>query len=102
WSEDQPIYRSPDRSICECCHPTALFDSAGNLAVMWRNSIEGSRDMWLAARPAGATQFSAARKIGEGTWKLDGCPMDGGHIVALGDGNFGAVWQREGDVLMSA
>lgn len=100
WANDQLVYKSPDKSICECCHPSALFDRQGNLAIMWRNSIEGSRDMWLATRAKGATDFSAARKLGEGTWKINGCPHDGGTLVALGDGKFGAVWQRSGDVFV--
>jgi len=101
WGENQPIYRSPDKSICECCHPTALFDAQGNLAIMWRNSIEGSRDMWMTTRANGAKQFTLAMKLGEGTWKLTGCPMDGGKIVAGGDGKFGSVWQRAGDVFFA-
>jgi hypothetical protein len=101
WGKNEQVYRSPDKSICECCHPTALFDADGNLAVMWRNSVEGSRDMWMTTRAKGAAQFTTARKLGEGTWKLNGCPMDGGRIVALGGGNFGAVWQRAGEVFIS-
>ncbi len=101
WAKNEQVYRSPDKSICECCHPSALFDADGNLAVMWRNSIEGSRDMWLTTRAKGAAQFSAARKLGEGTWKIAGCPMDGGRILALGGGQFGAVWQRNGEVFIS-
>ncbi len=100
WGKNQLVYRSPDKSICECCHPSALFDAQGNLAVMWRNSIEGSRDMWMMTRAKGAAQFTAARKLGQGTWKINGCPHDGGTIVALGAGKFGAVWQREGEVFM--
>ncbi len=101
WAKNEQVYKSPDKSICECCHPTALFDAEGNLAVMWRNSIEGARDMWLSTRPKGATKFGAARKLGEGTWQLTACPMDGGLIVALGGGNFGAVWQRAGEIFLS-
>ena len=101
WAKNAPIYRSPDKSICECCHPSALFDADGNLAVMWRNSIEGSRDMWLATRAKGAAQFTVARKLGEGTWKLNACPMDGGGILPLGKGQFGAVWQRNGEVFLT-
>ncbi len=101
WGSNTQLYRSPDQSICECCHPTALFDADGNLAVMWRNSIEGTRDMWLATRASGAKDFAAARKLGEGTWKLNACPMDGGRIVALGAGKFAAVWQRAGEVFFS-
>ncbi len=102
WAENQQVYKSPGISICECCHPTALFDGDGNLAVMWRNSIDGSRDMWLTTRANGATQFAAAHKVGEGTWKLNACPMDGGRIMALGDGKFGAVFQRAGEVFFAS
>lgn len=101
WGKNEQVYRSPDKSICECCHPSALFDADGNLAIMWRNSIEGSRDMWISTRAKGAAQFSAARKVGEGTWKINGCPMDGGRIMALGGGHFGAVWQRNGEIFIS-
>lgn len=101
WGANERVYRSPDKSICECCHPSALFDAAGNLAVMWRNSIEGARDMWISVRARGAAEFGPATKLGEGSWKLNACPMDGGRIVALGGGAFGAVWTRNGEVYFS-
>ncbi len=98
WAKNQLVYRSPDKSICECCHPSALFDSQGNLAVMWRNSISGSRDLWMAIRAKGEAEFSPGKKLGLGTWPLNACPMDGGRILALGDGQFASVWQRAGDI----
>lgn len=101
WAKNLQVYKSPAISICECCHPTALFDAEGNLAVMWRNAIDGARDMWMATRPKGSEQFTAARKVGEGTWKLNACPMDGGRIVAFGQGKFGAVFQRAGEVFFA-
>jgi hypothetical protein len=101
WGKNAAIYRSPDKSICECCHPTALFDAQGNLAVMWRNSIGGARDMWSATRTKGSKEFSAARKLGEGTWTLNACPMDGGRLIALGGGKFGSIWQRAGEVFFA-
>lgn len=101
WGKNEQVYKSPDKSICECCHPSALFDADGNLAVMWRNSIDGSRDMWMTTRTKGAATFNPARKIGEGTWKLNACPMDGGRILALGGGQFGAVFQRNGEVFLA-
>ncbi len=101
WAKNEQVYKSPDISICECCHPSALFDAGGNLAVMWRNSIEGTRDMWISTRSKGANRFSPATKVGRGTWMLKACPMDGGRIVALGEGKFGAVWQRAGEVFLS-
>jgi hypothetical protein len=98
WNANTLVYRSPDQSICECCHPTARFDDAGTLAVMWRNSIAGDRDTWLATRAHGATHFAPAAKRGAGTWTLKACPMDGGSILPLGNGRFASVWQRAGDV----
>jgi hypothetical protein len=102
WGANEQVYRSPDKSICECCHPSALFDAQGNLAVMWRNSIGGSRDLWMTTRPNGARAFAPAKKLGTGTWKLNACPMDGGRIVALGGRKFGSVWQRGGEVFLTS
>lgn len=101
WSPNEQIYRSPDKSICECCHPSAVFDAQGNLAVMWRNSIEGARDLWMTTRASGAKTFGAPKKLGAGTWKLNACPMDGGRIIALGGGKFASVWQRGGEVFLA-
>jgi hypothetical protein len=101
WGKNEQVYRSSDKSICECCHPSALFDAQGNLAVMWRNSVQGARDMWMTTRAKGAKAFTPAKKLGEGTWTLNACPMDGGRIVALGDGKFGSVWQRAGEIFFA-
>jgi len=101
WAKNELVYKSPDKSICECCHPGVLFDREGNLAIMWRNSIDGARDMWLRTRPIGTANFTPAHKLGEGTWKINGCPHDGGTLVALGGGKFGAVWQRAGEVFLT-
>ncbi|MCX6952774.1 MAG: hypothetical protein NTV51_11500 [Verrucomicrobia bacterium] len=30
-SRNEQAYRSSDKSICECCHPTALFDAEGTM-----------------------------------------------------------------------
>jgi len=57
--------------------------------------------MWIAVRARGAAEFGPATKLGEGSWKLNACPMDGGRIVALGGGAFGAVWTRNGEVYFS-
>jgi hypothetical protein len=97
WARNEQVYRSPDKSVCECCHPTVHYDEAGNLAVMWRNSIAGNRDLWLATKSTGAGGFSAL-KLGLGSWALNACPMDGGDILSLGGGAFTTVWQRAGAV----
>lgn len=98
WSANRLVYRAPaGQTVCECCHPSAHFNARGDLTVMWRNGIDGARDMWSATRAAGATEFDPAAKLGTGTWLLKACPMDGGAI--FDDRNHAAsVWQRDGSV----
>lgn len=69
------------------------FDSGGTILVMWRNSLGGSRDMYLA-RSKDGIRFSAPQKLGESTWKLNACPMDGGGLAVSGSSIFTA-WRRE-------
>ncbi|CAN5478301.1 hypothetical protein BH23VER1_BH23VER1_31770 [soil metagenome] len=98
WGANSLVYRSPDGSICECCHPSAAMDSGGRLAVAWRNWLGGSRDMYVAMSRDGGKEFGPARKLGDGTWPLEGCPMDGGAIGFDEEGRLLTVWRREGDV----
>jgi hypothetical protein len=98
WSANRLIYRAPaGQTICECCHPSVAFNARGDLHVMWRNAVDGARDMWSAERSIGAEEFGPARKLGEGTWMLKACPMDGGVLFPAADG-FGTLWQRAGRV----
>jgi hypothetical protein len=97
WDGEKRIYASPDGSVCECCQPQATFDPKGGLHVMWRNQLSGARDMYLAASKDGGRTFGEAVKLGEGTWKLDRCPMDGGGLAGDG-GEVETIWRREGEV----
>ena len=92
WSPNVMIYASPDGTICECCHPSVAFDPEGKVLVMWRNWLNGSRDMYLA-RSTDGRQFTAVQKLGDDTWKLNACSMDGGGIAVSKDGVFTA-WRR--------
>jgi hypothetical protein len=92
WSRNMLVYASPDGTICECCHPSVAFDRDGTVVVMWRNWLDGSRDLYLA-RQNGAS-FSAPEKLGQGTWKLNACPMDGGGL-ALTDTGIVTAWRRD-------
>lgn len=99
WSESFLIYQSPDSTICQCCHPSAAFTPTGELLVMWRNWLDGSRDMYLARSRDGAP-FAKPEKLGKGTWKLNACPMDGGGLVISQQRVFTA-WRREATVYMA-
>jgi hypothetical protein len=95
WSGNQMIYRSPDGTICECCHPSLAVDGQGHLWAMWRNWLGGSRDMYASISKDGGKTFSPARKLGSGTWPLKGCPMDGGQIAFGNEDRLLTVWRRD-------
>lgn len=94
WEENRRVYKSPSGSICECCHPSVVINENGEIVVMWRNSVNGERDMYQCVSSDGGKSFSAAKKIGSGTWKLNGCPMDGGSVAANGE-KVAYGWRRE-------
>jgi hypothetical protein len=94
WGANALIYKSPDGHICECCHPSAAIGPHGEIAVMWRNWL-GSRDMYAAMSNDGGKTFTPAQKLGIGTWKLNGCPMDGGANAISPAGKALSAWRRE-------
>ncbi len=98
WERDLLVYRAPEKSICTCCHPSAAFAPDGTLYVMFRNDVKGSRDMYLARSTDGGKTFTEAEKLGEKTWVLNKCPMDGGAIAAGPKGRIDAVWTRASEV----
>jgi len=99
WSRNVVVYQSPDGTICECCHPSAAIDAAGEVVVMWRNCLGGARDMYLATSRDGVT-FSKPQKLGNGTWHLNACPMDGGGL-AVSSSHILTAWRRETNVFLA-
>jgi len=96
WAANQQVYSSPDGNICECCHPTASIGPKGELYAMWRNWVSGSRDMYYAVSADHKTW--SAHKLGEGTWPLKACPMDGGGLALDTSGEIHTAWRRDGTV----
>ena len=99
WSKNSLVYNSPSGSICECCAPSIAFDQQGTANLMWRNSLDGSRDFYTAESKDGE-RFSPALREGTGTWKLKACPMDGGSLVSS-QGKLYSVFRREHDVYLA-
>ena len=100
WSTNRLIYDSSAGHICECCHPSAAVAPDGTLYAMWRNWLNGSRDMYLGvSRDDGAT-FQTS-KLGHGTWPLNACPMDGGGLALGAKGAPLTVWRRADTVYMA-
>jgi hypothetical protein len=99
WSKNVMIYQSPDGTICECCHPSAAIGADGEILVMWRNSLGGARDMYLA-RSAHGVNFTKAEKLGTGSWPLNACPMDGGGVAVSGSRVLTA-WRRGHEIFLA-
>jgi len=97
WSKNYLAYRSPDGHVCECCKPNIAVQGS-TVAIMFRNWLSGSRDLYLIKSPDGGKSFTAAQKLGSDTWKLNGCPMDGGGIIAGQNNIIRTTWQRKGVV----
>ena len=98
WGNNLRIYESPTGTICECCHPSAVFTSSGKIVVMWRNALAGHRDMYQRESLDAGKTFSPAKKIGAGTWPLAACPMDGGSLAAAGE-TINYAWRRADKLL---
>lgn len=95
WSKNVLAYHSPDGDVCPCCHPSVTYSSDGKIHLLWRNAVDGSRDMYHAVSNDGGKTFASAQKLGAGTWPLDRCPMDGGSIAILPSGKPATVWRRD-------
>jgi len=102
WEPDALVYHSPDKSVCECCHPSTAYGPDGTLYVMWRNLLKGNRDMYLSKSADGGKTFDPATKLGQGSWPLNACPMDGGAVSVGPNGVVTTVWMRAGSTFVAS
>ncbi|MFM2216828.1 MAG: hypothetical protein RL240_1146 [Planctomycetota bacterium] len=94
WSKNALVYRSPDGSICECCHPS-IAASNGSVHVLFRNSLKGNRDMYLISSTDDGATFGNAVRLGNSAWMLNACPMDGGMLAIDKDQQIATTWRRD-------
>jgi len=99
WSKNLLVYESPGGTICQCCHPSLTELGNGEFAVMFRNVQGDSRDMFLLKLRDGRV-VSPPVKAGNGTWKINACPMDGGGL-ALSGGRMVTAWRRGEEVFLA-
>lgn len=97
WSKNILVYASPDSTVCECCKPSVVVKD-NTVHVMFRNWLKGNRDLYVIKSSDGGKSFEQAQKLGEGSWKLNGCPMDGGGLAVDKNGTHETVWRREGKI----
>jgi hypothetical protein len=94
WSTNSFVYTSAESHVCECCKPSIAVNG-GKISIMFRNWLRGSRDLYLVTSSDAGKTFSGADKLGNGTWVLQGCPMDGGGLAIDKNNNVHTAWQRE-------
>lgn len=97
WSKNIMVYTSPDTGVCPCCKPSVVMNG-NKVYVMFRNWLQGDRDLYLAESNNDGQTFSAAQKLGKGSWKLNACPMDGGALAINKNGKVQTVWRREDNI----
>jgi len=100
WSKNILVYASPDNTVCECCKPSVVV-KGNNVYVMFRNWLNGNRDLYLIQSSDRGKSFGQAQKLGNGSWKLNGCPMDGGGLAINKSSTPETVWQRQGTIYAS-
>ncbi|TKK69929.1 exo-alpha-sialidase [Ilyomonas limi] len=97
WQKNVLIYASPDGHVCECCKPSVAIQG-NNVFVMFRNWLQGNRDLYLVQSTNGGQTFGNAQKLGNGNWQLNACPMDGGGLAINDKGVAETVWRRENTI----
>lgn len=100
WLTNRILYASPGGVVCPCCKPSVAMHGR-HVYVMFRNQLNGSRDLYVLRSDDGGRTFGDPRKLGLGTWKLDACPMDGGGLAINAKGEVFTAWMREGNVFIS-
>lgn len=93
WLTNKIIYTSPDSVVCACCKPSVVVKHS-QVSVMFRNWLNGNRDLYLISSNDGGNNFGEAGKLGESSWALNGCPMDGGAIALSQKDKPQTVWRR--------
>lgn len=97
WQKNILIYASPDGHVCECCKPSVAMQG-NNVSVMFRNWLQGNRDLYLIQSTDAGQTFGKAQKLGRGSWQLNACPMDGGGLTINSQGTIETVWRRENTI----
>jgi hypothetical protein len=97
WNNNIKVYSSPDTTVCECCKPSVEVHGT-RVYVMFRNWLNGYRDLYLARSADNGASFGDPQKVGFGAWKLAGCPMDGGSFTVDPDNSVTAVFNRRGTI----
>jgi hypothetical protein len=102
WDKNILVYKGAQKGICECCKPSVFMGSGGQIYVMFRNKLDGARNLYLTTSKDNGQRFEFAQKLGTADYMINACPMDGGDLTADTKGKVTTVWRRQTDVYLSA
>ena len=71
-----------DARVCECCQTSAAMTADGPVVVYRDRSDEEMRDISIVRWKAG--KWTEARTVHNDGWKLNGCPVNGPSVSAVG------------------
>ena len=80
WQQraEQPI----DLRVCDCCPTAAAATSDGGVVAFRDRSADEIRDIYVARYAGGA--WSEPVAVHHDGWKIDGCPVNGPAVAAIG------------------
>ncbi len=101
WGKNQLIYKGAQNGICDCCKPSVYINQTGHIFVMFRNKLDGARNMYLISSTDNGAHFGKAEKQGTEDYMINACPMDGGDLTANSKGEATTVWRRQMEVFLA-
>ncbi|TLU88681.1 exo-alpha-sialidase [Dyadobacter sediminis] len=101
WGKNQLIYKGEQNGICECCKPSVYISQTGQISVMFRNKLDGARNMYLISSTDEGEHFGKAQKQGTGNYMINACPMDGGDLTVNLRGEASTVWRRQMEIYLA-
>jgi len=79
-----------DNRICDCCQTSAAMTPNGPVVVYRDRSENEVRDISIVRR-MGGSGWSEPMTVYEDNWEIDGCPVNGPSIDAIGN-NLAVAW----------
>lgn len=96
WSSSRLVYKGEENGVCDCCKPSIRMSASGVAHVMFRNKLEGARNMYLIK--SFGDSLGTPQKLGSGSFMINACPMDGGDISIVDNDDIVTVWRRQNEI----
>src|SRR5688572_14606362 len=84
-----------DERVCECCQTSAAVTSDGPIAVYRDRSASEVRDIYIVRQVNGS--WSTPQPVFADNWQINGCPVNGPAVAAVGRNVVVAWFSSAGD-----